>query len=109
MPKEDMPTPWERNKMAAIGALVAQEKTNLESDKASRVTTGPGTMIPREGTIWLHHNDDKPVKILMITNEHADPFNRDKYPITVSYMDASGCKWSRPLWLFAKTYRQTQL
>lgn len=52
--------------------------------------------LPAIGSFWQHENGNEYV-VYDITNEHADPQNRDKYPIVVSYVGMNGRKWSKPL------------
>lgn len=52
--------------------------------------------IPVRKTKWRHRNGNE-YTVYDITNEHAEPENRDKYPIMISYVGANGKRWSKTL------------
>lgn len=49
------------------------------------------------GTRWQHHSG-KYYRVMMLTNEHSQ--QREKFPLTVVYMDEQQRTWSRPVMKF---------
>ena len=44
--------------------------------------------------------------VICLTNEHADPENSEKYPVTVVYMGTNGKVWSRLLSTWTASFKE---
>lgn len=54
------------------------------------------THVPEPGTEWKHDNGNR-YWVIALCNEHADPQNATKYPVTVTYIGENGRIWSKEL------------
>lgn len=54
------------------------------------------THVPEPGTEWKHDNGNR-YWVIALCNEHADPQNASKYPVTVTYIGENGRIWSKEL------------
>jgi len=44
---------------------------------------------------WWQHRNGNNYRVITVTNRHAD--ERDRYPVTIVYVDEDGREWSKPV------------